>query len=185
MKSLCCVFPIALRDTQGHQEERAYSLVLSLFFKDMKSKIKGERATGWNALGISNFLEDISNFFPFYCFLLFLCNDHWGRLFYLSLLFSGTLHSNGYIFPLLLCFSLLFFSQLFVRPPQTTILLFCISFSWGWFRSLPPVKCYETVHSYSGTLSSRSNPLNLILWIYSPPLPYNHKGFDLGHTWMV
>ena len=33
----------------------------------------------------------------------------------------------------LLCFSLLFFSQLFVRPPQTAILLFCISFPWGWF----------------------------------------------------
>ena len=28
----------------------------------------------------------------------------------------------------LLCFSLLFFSQLFVRPPQTAILLLCISF---------------------------------------------------------
>lgn len=51
MKSLCCGFPIVLRDTQGHQKERAYSLVLSIFFKDMKSKIKGERATGWNASG--------------------------------------------------------------------------------------------------------------------------------------
>ena len=30
--------------------------------------------------------------------------------------------------------SFLFFSQLFVRPPQTTILLFCISFPWGWPR---------------------------------------------------
>ena len=29
------------------------------------------------------------------------------------------------------CFWLLF-SQLFVRPPQTAILLFCISFPWGW-----------------------------------------------------
>ena len=28
------------------------------------------------------------------------------------------------------CFSLLFFSQLFVRPPQTAILLYCISFPW-------------------------------------------------------
>ena len=27
---------------------------------------------------------------------------------------------------------LLFFLQLFVRPPQTAILLFCISFPWGW-----------------------------------------------------
>ena len=33
--------------------------------------------------------------------------------------------------PFLLCFSLLFFSQLFVKPPQTAILLFCISFSWN------------------------------------------------------
>ena len=29
------------------------------------------------------------------------------------------------------CFSLLFFSQLFVRLPQTTILPFCVSFSCG------------------------------------------------------
>ena len=32
------------------------------------------------------------------------CTDHWGRLSYLSLLFFGTLHSNGYIFLFLLCF---------------------------------------------------------------------------------
>ena len=31
------------------------------------------------------------------------------------------------MFPFLLCLSLIFFSQLFVRPPQTTILPFCIS----------------------------------------------------------
>ena len=51
---------------------------------------------------------------------------------YFFLLFFGTLHSDVYIFPFSLCFSLLFFSQLFVRPPQTAILLFCISFPWGW-----------------------------------------------------
>ena len=33
------------------------------------------------------------------------------------------------------------FSQLFVRPPQTAILLFCISFSWGWSWFLSPVQC--------------------------------------------
>ena len=53
--------------------------------------------------------------FPFYCFLLYLCTDDWGRLSYLSLLFFGTLYSNGRIFPFLLCLLLLFFSQLFVR----------------------------------------------------------------------
>ena len=48
--------------------------------------------------------------FPFYCFPLFLCMDHWGKLSYLSLLFFGTLHSDGYILPFLLCLELLFFS---------------------------------------------------------------------------
>ena len=36
--------------------------------------------------------------------------------------------------------SLLFFSQLCVRPPQTTTLSSCISFSWGWLWSLPPIQ---------------------------------------------
>ena len=63
---------------------------------------------------------------------------------YLFLLFFGTLHWDAYIFPFFLCFSLLFFSQLFVRPPQTAILLFCISFPWGWSWSLSPVQCHES-----------------------------------------
>ena len=37
--------------------------------------------------------------------------------------------------PLLFAF---FFSQLFIRAPQATILPFCISFSWGWSWSPPP-----------------------------------------------
>ena len=56
--------------------------------------------------------------------------DYWGRLSYLSLLFFGILHLGAYIFPFLLCLYLLFFSQLFVRPPQTTILPFC---KWYYF----------------------------------------------------
>ena len=70
---------------------------------------------------------------------------HWSlRKTFLSLLaIFGTLHSNRYILPFLLCFLLLYFSQLFVRPPQTSILLFCISFSWAWSWSLSPVQCHE------------------------------------------
>ena len=49
-----------------------------------------------------------------------------------SLVFFWPLHSKRYIFLFLLCFVLLFYSQLFVRPLQTTILSFCISFSCGW-----------------------------------------------------
>ena len=91
------------------------------------------------SLGISNFLEEICSLSHS---VVFCCIDCWRRLSYLFLLFFGTLHSDAYIFPLLLCFSLLFFSQLFVRPSQTAILLFCISFPWGWSWSLSPVQCH-------------------------------------------
>ena len=113
--------------------------------------------------------------FPFNCFPLFLCTDHWGILFYLSSLFFETLHSDGYIFPFLLCLWLLFFTQLFVRPPHITILPFCISFSWGWSWSLLPVQCHEPLSIVLQALCLS----DLILWIYlSLPL-YNCKGFDI------
>ena len=89
------------------------------------------------SLGISDFLEEISSLSRSIFFPLFLCTDRWGRLSYFSLLFFGTLSKEfkgvqtlwkeffgnlskeRYIFPFLLCLSLLFFSQLFVRSPQT------------------------------------------------------------------
>ena len=74
---------------------------------------------------------------------LFLCTDHWGRLSYLSLLVFGNLHSVGYVYPFLLCLSLLFFIHLFVRPSQIIILPFCISFPLKWLWSLPTVQYYE------------------------------------------
>ena len=53
---------------------------------------------------------------------------HWSLrkafLFLLAILWN--LHSNAYIFPFLLCLLFLFFSQLFVRPPQKTICLFAL-----------------------------------------------------------
>ena len=61
------------------------------------------------------------------------------------IIFFGTLHSKGYIFPFLLCFPPLFFSQLFARPPQTAILLCCFSFSWGWSCSLSPDNVTNTL----------------------------------------
>ena len=53
------------------------------------------------SFGISDFLEEISSLSHAIAFLC-LCIDHWGRLSYLFLLFFGTLHSDGYIFPFLL-----------------------------------------------------------------------------------
>ena len=93
----------------------------------------------WNVTLVSNFLEEISSLSHSVVFLYFfalITED-------LFLLFFGTLHSDGYIFPFLLCFSLLFSSQLFVRPPQMAILLFCISFPWGWSWSLSPIQCHK------------------------------------------
>ena len=62
------------------------------------------------SFGSSNFLEEISSLSYSIIFLLFLCIVHLKRLSCLSLLFSETLHSGGYIFPFLLCSSLLFLS---------------------------------------------------------------------------
>jgi len=53
--------------------------------------------------------------FPLYCFPLFLCIVCLRRPSYLSLLFSGTLHSLEYIFPFLPC----------LLPPFLNILCFC------------------------------------------------------------
>ena len=94
------------------------------------------------SLGISNFLEEISSLSHSVVFLYFfaLITEEG----FLSVLLFGTLYSDGFIFPFSLCFLLLFFSQLFLRPPQKTILSFYISFSWGWSWSLPPVQCHES-----------------------------------------
>jgi len=100
----------------------------------------------------------------------------------LSLLASfGTLHSDGYISPFLLCLSPLFFSQLFVRLPQTTILPFCISFAWGWFWSLPPVQCCKPLSIVLQALCLS----DLVPWTYlSLPL-YNHVVVQsLSRVWL-
>ena len=78
-------------------------------------------------------------------------------------------------------FAFHFFSQLFVRLPQTTILPFCISFSWEWSWSVPPIQCHEPLFIVLQALCLS----DLILWIYLSLSMYNHKGFNLGHTWMV
>ena len=67
------------------------------------------------------------------------------------------------------CLSFLFFSQLFVKPPQTIILPFYISFSWGFFFEgrilLIPAFMYNVLnlHPYFFRYSIRSNPLNLFV----------------------
>ena len=80
---------------------------------------------------------------------------------YLSLLFFGTLHSDVYIFPFLLCFSLLFTAICKASPDSHFAFLHFFSMGMVLF----PVSCTmsrTSVHSSSGTLSIRSSPLTLI-----------------------
>ena len=134
----------------------------------------------WNVpLGSLIFLKR-SLVFLFSYFSLFLCIDHWGGPSYSSLLFFGTLYSDGYIFPFLLCLSLLFFSQLNFKASSDNHFAFVHFFFLGMI--LITASCttsWTSIHSSSGTLS------NLIPWIYlSLPL-YNRKGFGLGYTSMI
>ena len=95
------------------------------------------------SLGISNFLEEISSLSHSIVFLYFFAliteED-----FLISPCYSLELCIQMDI-SFLFSFAFCFFSQLFVRLPQITILPFCISSSWGWFRSLPPVQCHESL----------------------------------------
>ena len=93
----------------------------------------------WNVTLVSLIFLKRSLVFPI--LLFFSISLHWSlRKAFFSLLAILWNSAFKWVYlsfsPFLLCFLLLFFSQLFLRPPQTAVLLFCISFSWGWSWSL-------------------------------------------------
>ena len=91
------------------------------------------------SLAISNFLDEISSLSHSIVFLYFfvLITE---KGFLIFPCYSLELYIQMGI-SFLFSFAFSFFSQLFVSPPQTTILPFCISSSWGWFWSLPSIQC--------------------------------------------
>ena len=121
------------------------------------------------SLHISNFLDEISSLSHSIVFLYYFA---W-------IIEEGFLISPRYSLELciqigisfLFSFAFCFSSQLFVRPPQTTILPFCISFSWGWSWSLPPVQCHEPLSIVHQAVCLSV----LISWICLSLLQYNHK----------
>ena len=126
----------------------------------------------WKVPLVSNFLEAISSLSHFIVFLYFfaLITEEG---FLMSPCYS--LHSDGYIFPFLLCLFRVLFSQLFV----------CFAFLHFFFMGMVLITASCTmswtfVHSSSGTLSIRSSALKLFV-----NSAVNCKRFDLGHTWMV
>ena len=81
----------------------------------------------------------------------------------------------SFLFSSAFCFSFLSY----IRPPQTTILSFCVSFSWGWFWSQPPVQCYEPPSIVLQALWSNLDPWSIC---------HFHCviiGICLSHTWMA
>jgi len=102
--------------------------------------------------------------FPSYCFPLFLCIVNLRTLFYLSLLFSGTLHLVGCIFPFFFClFTSLLFSAI-CKASSDNHFAFLHFFFLG--MVLVTDSCtilWTVIHSSSGTLSIRPNPLNLFV----------------------
>ena len=111
------------------------------------------------SIDISNFLQEISIFPHSIVFLYFfaLITEEGFLIFPCS---SLEFHIQMGVFPFLLYLSLLFFSQLFVRPPQTAILPFGISFLGMVLMTASCIMSQTSIHSSSGTVS------DLIPWIY-------------------
>ena len=124
------------------------------------------------SFGISNFPEEISSLshsIVFFYFFALITEEG----FLISPCYSLKLCIQmGISFLSSFAFSSLLFTAI-LRPPQTTILSFCISFSWGWSWSLPPVQCHKPLSIALQALCL----CDLIPSIYfSLPL-YNHKVF--------
>ena len=122
--------------------------------------------------------RDLSSF-PFYCFPLFLCTDHWGRLSYLSLPFFGTLNTDRNIFPFLLCLLPLLFSAICKASSDNHFAFLHFFFLGMTLITASCTKSWTSVHKSLGTL------WNQIPWIYLSISLHNHMGYNLGHTWRV
>ena len=132
------------------------------------------------SLGISNFLEEIL-VFPILLFssISLHCLLRKALFSLLAILWNSAFRC------LYLSFSpLLFTSHLFTaicKASSDSHHAF-LHFFFPLGMVLIPFSCtmsWTSVCSSSGTLS------DLVPWIYFSPSLYNHKGFNLGHTWML
>ena len=127
------------------------------------------------SLGISTFLKR-SLVFPI--LLLFSLSLHCSlRKVFLSLLCILWNSTFRWVY---LSFSPLPFTSPLVsaicKASSDNYLPFCISFSSGWFWSLPPIQCCEPSFIVLQALCLS----DLIPWISLSLSVYNRKGFDLG-----
>ena len=104
-----------------------------------------EPINAWNVPFVSLIFLKRSLVFPILVFLYFfaLITEEG---FHMSPCYSLELYIQmGISFLFSFAFHFSFFTAI-VRPPQTAILLFCISFSWGWSCSLSPVQCHKLLY---------------------------------------
>ena len=135
----------------------------------------------WNVPLVSLILLKRSLVFPILLFSSI--SLHWSlRKAFLPLL--AILWNSAFKWAYLSFSPLLFTSLLFTaicKASSHSHFVFWVSFPWGWSWFLSPVQCHKHLSIVHQALCLS----DLITWIYfSLPL-YNHKGFDLGHTWMV
>ena len=118
----------------------------------------------WNVPLISLIFLKRSLVFPFLLFSS-ICTVHLRRPSYLSFLFSGTLHSDKYIFPFLPWLSLLFFFSAICKASSDYHFAFLHFFLFGMvlITASYTIMLQTSIHSSSGTLSFRSNHLNLFV----------------------
>ena len=90
---------------------------------------------------------------------------HWWlrKAFYLSWLFFGTVHSDGYIFPFLLCFSSLLYSTLCKASSTNHFAFFHFFFLGMVLITASYTMWWTSIHSSSGTVCIKCNPLNLFV----------------------
>ena len=112
----------------------------------------------------SSFLEEISSLFhSLFSFISLHCSlKHCSMLSYLSLLFSGTLHSVVYIFPILLCLSP-FFLAIYKMFSDNHFALLHFFFLGMVLVTASYTVLRTSVHSSLGSLTSRPNPLILLV----------------------
>ena len=123
------------------------------------------------SLGISNFPEEISTLSHLFLSSVSL---HWSLkkafLSLLVILWNSAFRWLYLSFPPL--HFIFFFSQLFVRPPQTAILLFCISFPWENIKK----RCQEyTEELYEKDLHDQDNHDGVITHLEPDILEYEIK----------
>ena len=133
----------------------------------------------WNVPLLSLIFLKRSLVFPILLFFSTYCIVHVRKLFFFLLAILWNSAFSWVYLSLSLSLLLLFFFQLFLRSFQQSFCLVEFLLLWMVLITVSCTVLQIFAHSSSGTLSIRSYPKNL-----SFPL-FNHKRFNLGHTFMA